>query len=128
MPFRSRWKYFGNASDSSQKSGGLTVTAVAMHSIAAHPHVVLVQICGASSLLSRGQDHRHRLRVNLPDLGIRFRRQEREDVGRNFTFLRLPNARPIGPQTDEAKQGDGIRPERTRREFSCRLVSKPRCR
>jgi hypothetical protein len=56
----------------------------------------------------RRQDYRHRLGVDGADLGVRLRREEREDVVGRLTFLDLPNGRPVGPDAGEAGEGTGL--------------------
>ena len=56
-------------------------------------------------LVRRRQDHWHRFRVDGANLGVRFGRQEREDVVGGLAFLDLPDGRPVGPDAGEAGEG-----------------------
>ena len=51
-----------------------------------------------------GQDHRHRLRVHLADLGVRRARQEGVGVDGHPALLHLPDARPGRPEPGEGRQ------------------------
>jgi hypothetical protein len=42
------------------------------------------------------------------DLGVRLRREEREDVVGGLAFLDLPDGRPVGPDAGEAGEGAGL--------------------
>src|ERR1700712_220116 len=58
------------------------------------------------ALLLRRQDHRHRLRMHASHLRVRLAGKEGEDVRRDFAFLRLADAGPVGPKSP----GPGQRP------------------
>jgi hypothetical protein len=55
----------------------------------------------------RGQDHRHSLRVDGADLGVRLRRQERVEIVGGFPFD-LADRRPVGPDAGEACERPGL--------------------
>jgi len=61
----------------------------------AHPDVVLFR---------RRQDHRHRLRMDAGDLGVRFAGEKAADVGCDLAFFGFPDTCPAGPETGESKQ------------------------
>src|SRR3954464_7368407 len=54
------------------------------------------------ALLLRRQDHRHRLRMHASHLRVRLAGEECEGVRRDFAFLRLADAGPVGPKPGEA--------------------------
>ena len=51
----------------------------------------------------RREDDGHCLGMHTRDLHVRFGRQEREYVGGDLAFLRLPHARPARPESSEAE-------------------------
>ena len=59
-------------------------------------------------LVSRRENHRHCFGVDGADLGVRLRREEREEVIGGLAFLDLPDRRPVGPDAGEAGEGAGL--------------------